>query len=55
MNRIKMLKLKIDKGVFCMNDILKVNDIKSGFDWTSLQIAEWIGKEHYNVLRDIED
>ena len=38
-----------------MNDILKLNDIKSSFDWTSLQIAEWIGKEHYNVLRDIED
>lgn len=25
------------------------------FNWTSLNIVEWTGKEHKNVLRDIED
>lgn len=26
-----------------------------GFNWTSLNMAEWTGKKHYNVLQDIEN
>jgi Rha family phage regulatory protein len=37
------------------NNIIKLDNLDIGFDWTSLQIAEWIGKEHFNVIRDIED
>ena len=38
-----------------MNEIELILMNPEGFNWTSLNISEWTGKLHKNVLRDIED
>jgi Rha family phage regulatory protein len=41
------------KGSVYMNELMNMNE--ENFKWDSRQIAEWTGKEHFNVIRDIED
>ena len=38
-----------------MKEIELITMNPEGFNWTSLNMAEWTNKEHYNVLRDIDD
>jgi phage regulator Rha-like protein len=36
-----------------MNGLINLKS--DGFNWTSRDVAEWTGKFHHHVLRDIED
>ena len=52
-NGVKIINTnyKGDKNI--MTNLMSLN--KSGFNWTSRDLADWTGKEHKNIVRDIED